>query len=303
MSRSLSNFLLFEDLFDNLSTTNPSLTELASQIFSPYVTVVQEDCATKLGKKVKVSREISGLVKVEFNGTLEADRTIPESYRFSKEDIESMLATSMYTTYVRDLHYCTSVGGICASCYASTFGLPAPEVGTQVRVQNEYILRNDSYSTREDVKSYKIVDNSEVAGENTYDYTLAYLDNHLLQEGVEYTVDSDNYLTLTEFPLEGQYLSINSVLRSNKPFMTYLANRYSGSLVGLKSITTQPTTLPLGVIDRGISEGQIDQLYTHLTQLSLVDQTVLDYYSRITNRLEKALFVITLYSIFNDIQT
>ncbi len=296
MSRSLTNFLLFEDLFDNLSTTNQTLNTLATQIFRPNVKVIQENCNTKLGRRIDVSPNINGLVKISFNGTLNGDRTIPDSDRISKEEIDEWLASSIYTTYVRDLHNCTSLGGICASCYAATFNAPAPAVGSFVQVQNQYTLHSDYHLTSDLVDTYGITTDSSL-----YDFLIVYLDNKVLT-GDDYVFNGGS-LTLSEYPELGQYLSINAVIASNKPFMSYLSNTFSGDLLGIQSIPTQPTTLPLGVIDRGISEGQILQLTNQLEKLPTVDQIHLDYCSNLHNKVEKALLLISLFSLHNDIQT
>ncbi len=295
MSRSLTNFLLFEDLFDNLSTTNQTLNTLATQVFRPNVKVIQENCNTKLGRRIAVSPQVNGLVKLSFNGVLNPDRTIPDSDRISNEDINDWLASSIYTTYVRDLHNCTSVGGICACCYAATFNAPAPEVGSYVQVQNQYTLHSDYHLTSDLVDTYGITTDSSL-----YDFNNIYLSNHPLAE-TEYTTDGAS-ITLNDLPLQGQYLSINSVIRSNKPFMAYLSGTFSGDLLGIQAIPTQPITLPFGVIDRGISPGQLLQLTSQLEKLPTVDQIHLDYCNSISNKIEKALLLITLFSIHNDIQ-
>lgn len=298
MSRSFANFLLFEDLFDNLDQTNLTLVTLANQIFAPYVTIVQENCGTKSGKLIDVTPSINGQVKLIFNGVLNPDRTIPLSYRISNTDINTWLGASLYTTRVRELHNCTSLGGVCGVCYASTFNTAAPEVGTQVQIKNQYILHTDSHLTSSSVDTYSI--SSDPA---TYHFLQVYLGNVLLEENTDYTLASDSLsLTLTSMPTTGNYLTINSIIYSNKPFLSYLAGTYSGSALGISSITQQPTTLPLGFIDRNISEGQLMLLYDQVKNNSYVDQTTLDFYNSTRNRLEKALFLITVASIYNDIQ-
>jgi len=294
MSRSLTNFILFEDLLDNLDSTNKNLTTLANQLFAPYVEVIQEDCKTKLGKRISVSPGVNGLVRIDFNVTLNPDRTIPDSYRISKSDIELWLANSIYTTYVRDLHYCTATGGICASCYASTFNVAAPKVGSLVQVKNQYVLSSDSYLTTSGSTVFAIT-----ADEGTYDSVTVYLDNQVLTDSQFSVVD--NSVVLTDDPGFGNYLTINTVLVSNKPFMSYLADSYSGSVVGIKSIINQPITLPTGVVDRAINNNQLKNLYDQAEQLGLIDQVQLDYYNSLTNKVEKALLLITLYTIYNDI--
>lgn len=295
MSRSLTNFLLFEDLFDNLDSTNQTLRTLANQIFTPTVKVVQENCNTNLGRRIAVSPSVNGFVKVTFNGSLNPDRTIPEADRISKTDIDEWLASSIYTTYVRDLHYCTSVGGICASCYAATFNQPAPVVGSFVQVKNQYVLHSDYHLTATAIKSY-----STTTDPATYDFKDIYLGSHVLETS-EYT-DNTGFITLTDAPAQGDYLTINSVIQSNKPFMNYLSNTYSGDLLGIEAIPTPPVTLPLGVIDRNISEGQVLQMTRQVENLQNIDRIHLDYCNSVRNKVEKSLLLIVLFSIYNDIQ-
>jgi len=296
MNRSLTNYLLFEDLLDNLGTSNQTLTSLASQMFSPSVKIVQENCNTKLGKRLSVSPSINGEVKVTFNGTLNPDRTIPETDRISKEDIGDWLASSIYTTYVRDLHYCTSVGGVCACCYAATFNVAAPEVGTFQQIQNRYVLHSDHHLASSIINSYSV--SSDPA---TYDLKVIYINNHVV-EASEY-VDGGSFITFNNTLTDGDYIRIDSVILSNKPFLSYLANTFSGDLLGIQDVPNQHITLPLGFIDRNISEGQLDQLFRQLEDLKTVDQVYLDYIHGLADRVEKALLLITLFSIHNDIQT
>lgn len=297
MTRSLVNFILFEDILDNLDPTNKNLNTLANQLFAPSVEVIQDNCGTKLGKRISVSPAVNGPVRIDFNGTLNPDRTIPDSYRISKDDIELWLANSIYTTYVRDLHYCTSIGGICASCYASTFNVPAPVVGTKVQVKNQYVLSSDSYLTTTGILTYNI---SAEAG--TYDSVVVYLNNSVLEEGVDFNVNN-NVVILVNDPGFGNYLSVNTILVSNRPFLSYLAESFSGSVIGIKSIINQSITLPTNVIDRSINDNQLRHLYDQAVQLGFIDQTQLDYYNTIGNKIEKALFLILTYVINNDISS
>jgi hypothetical protein len=295
MSRSLLNFLIFEDLFDNLDINNFEVVELARQLFVPSIKIVSENCGTKLGKILTVSPYINGNVRLDFNGVLDSNRMVPESYRISRIDIDTWLSQSIYKTKVRDLHYCASVGGVCATCYSSTFNIPAPSVGSVVPVRNQYVIHDDHYVTSAKVADYKLT-----VEEGTYDSLQVYLDNHIVLPS-EYSL-SNNIITFLEAPLQGQYLRVDSIINSNKPFMAYLASTYSGSLLGLEAVAQQPITLPLGIVDRGITDSCITLLQDQIERLGTIDQSIIDYYTSLSNKVEKSLYLLTLASIYNDIQ-
>lgn len=293
--RSLSSFLLFENVLDNLDQTNPFITQLSTQLFTPNVTIVQENCGTMLGKKINIDLTVNGLVRMDWNGTLNVDRTIPETYRISKTDIQTWLGKSIYSTYVRDIHYCTSMGGVCAACYAASLNTAAPEVGSIIQIPNQYVTQVDSYLTTTS-SSY-----SHSIDAETYDKITVYLDNHPLDIS-EYSSDGST-LTLNTAPAYGQFLTINYIAVSNKPFLNYVSNTFSGDLLGIEPISYQDLFLPLSVIDRAIRGNNIEQLHDQMQALGNVDQIYLDYCSNVTNRIERAILTLILFTLYNDVQS
>lgn len=293
--RTLSSFLLFENVLDNLDQTNPYVTQLSTQLFTPNVTIVQENCGTMLGKKISIDLSINGLVRMDWNGILNPNRTIPEAYRISKLDIQTWLGKSIYTTYVRDIHYCTSMGGICSACYAASLNVAAPKVGTIVNIPNRYVVHKDSFLTTTS-PFYTIS-----IGADTYDYVVVYLDNHPLGAS-EYSSDGST-ITLSTAPAYGQFLTINYVAISNKPFLNYVSKTFSGDLLGVEPVSYQDLFLPLSVIDRAVAGNNIEQLHDQMQALGNVDQIYLDYCGSVTNRIERAILTLILFTLYNDVQS
>lgn len=294
--RLLSNFLLFENVLDNLNYSDPYVSLLATQLFKPNVTIVQQNCGTTLGKRIPVNLTCNGLVRMDWNGTLNLDGTIPVSYKISKADIQSWLGRSIYETYVRDLHYCTSVGGVCAACYAATMQTAAPEVGSIIQIPNSYVTHIDSFMTSTST-NYNLTVEREV-----FDYANIFLDNVLLEEGTDYTI-SDKLLTLSQAPTFGNFLTVNEIAISNKPFLSYVGKLYGGDFLGIEPIFFQDILLPHSVIDRNIQPSQLNQITTALEKLGIVDQTYLNYCEKITNKVERAIILLILYTLYTDVQS
>ncbi len=63
MSRTYANFLLFENVLDNLPDGTGTIMQQAVQMLSsPIVKVVEENCCTLLGKVVTVNYELEGMI-------------------------------------------------------------------------------------------------------------------------------------------------------------------------------------------------------------------------------------------------
>jgi hypothetical protein len=74
-------------------------------------------------------------------------------------------------------------------------------------------------------------------------------------------------------------------------------------LIGVESVSFQETFLPLGVIDRMIGTSQLDQIQDELQAMGTVEQTYLDYCNNVTNKIERAIILLILFTMYNDVFT
>lgn len=144
--RSITNFLLFETIFDEVPTNNPQLHSFATRVLSPSFTISEEDCGTRLGKIVRLGPDAVGQVSLLTYGTFEyqsASGEVTETINAGDILTQSQV-TALLTTYkevaVRSLSSCTSETGLCRECIRGydpetypTIG-DVPAVGTTFRV-------------------------------------------------------------------------------------------------------------------------------------------------------------------------
>lgn len=83
------------------------------------------------------------------------------------------------------------------------------------------------------------------------------------------------------------------------PFLSYLANSYSGSLVGFQSIPSENLPVRPGLYNEILSLSELNNLGMEVLSNTLIPKTYRDYFQEINDTLEKSLYLITLYCIFN----
>lgn len=279
--RFYSGFLLLEDVFDNLPGTLSEIDSFADSVFNPTLLVASEDCQTQLGTIEKVQFSLEGKTELATGLVVTKDRII------------DLLTASVYSLNTRDIHSCVEPTGICQACYVAGFpNNPVPDLNTRVRVESDYILSTDVF-TGNDVSTQFTLSLTPL----DYNDTLVYYDG-ILQTG--YTIN-ETILTLPFAPAIDNVLVVHFRLTSAKPFFGYLSNTYTGGLVGIKPLPTEPLIVRPSLIHSVISAGQLNRVQTLLMTFTTIESTYRDFIDAIPDNLEKALYMIMLYGIYGNV--
>lgn len=121
--RSITNFLLFETIFDNLPLNNQSIVNFANKIFSPNLDIVAEDCGTKLGTLVNTGSSAVGRVSLLSYGTFTFETgvglvevTVEADDILTTDMVTGLLSANVNPVATRNITSCTAPGGLCRKC-------------------------------------------------------------------------------------------------------------------------------------------------------------------------------------------
>lgn len=283
--RTYSSFLLFEEVLDFAPTDNGDLFLFVQRVIKPRVLVIEENCFTKIGKNVEVNYEIEGLVE------LATDTVI------NKVRIDSLLAGGIYRVAVRNLHSCITDTGICRRCYGGTYiDQVAPSVTSYVNLETEYnyqtdVFKGDSVKTAFEL-SEKAID---------YNKLLIIVDGIIQVSG--YTVTND-ILEMAVSPIIGTNVVAKFIKITAQPFMGYLSQTYSGSLMGLKSLPTQTINIRPSLAQSLFTDQELEAArQTLATNYKTVTRNYIEYIDTIQNKLEKAIYISVLYGLYSNVTT
>lgn len=288
MSRSYANFLLFEDVLDNIPTTNPVMVQAVNTLLSPMVKIVEDNCGTLLGAVTETSLELEGLTDIATGDVL------------TPTSIRALLAQGKYKLNLRSLHACNShlKGGICRKCYqGSHIGEVAPDVGSTISLKSSLIYQTDvvlgtGYSTKftlsqttDDYYDIKVLNQGAVV---TTGFTLGY-------DYIEF--DS----IVPQDPVTGAY-TVHFLQENTEPFQGLISKTYSGSLLGMQPLPTLPPLLRKELYSSQLSDNFIALMLEAIAPLRVIPSTYLDYLERIHDRLEKVLLILYLYALYSNVE-
>lgn len=146
--RSITNFLLFETIYNDIPSTNSQLYAFSQRVLSPIFEITEEDCGTRLGRILSLGDETVGKVSLLTYGSFtyltstgEVTETINAGDILTQSQVTALL-TNYSRVAVRSLSTCTASGGICRECLRGsdpvTYPLvtDTPEVGQSYRVDS-----------------------------------------------------------------------------------------------------------------------------------------------------------------------
>ena len=286
--RTYSGLVLFQDIFNYIPTDSSIVTNLANNVMNPNVLIVEQDCGTQLGTYSTVNFGAEGLVETATGEVISLSR------------ITQLLSQGQYNVYTRDVSSCTSTGGVCATCYNASFQ-DMPQVTSLTRVN---------------IPSYVLVETSTNAQVNTgsvislldptvtpYTRMLAYIEGVFLVPGVDYTLDGLGNLTLinTNYATGNYTLTLRYLNLDNSVFLTWFSNTYAASILGISSLSTG--SLPIASLNIAsiLSENDIQLVSNFLQEMSTIPTEYSSYADKILDPLEKSLYLIILYSIYDNV--
>lgn len=145
--RSITNFLLFETIYDNLPLNNQAIVNFSSKILSPTFPIVEEDCGTKLGTLVSTGKFAVGKVSLFSYGTFTFETvsglisvTVEEGDILTTDMVTGLLSANIRPVATRSVQSCTSPGGLCRKCirgsHPDTYPnlVDVPAVGSRFKV-------------------------------------------------------------------------------------------------------------------------------------------------------------------------
>ena len=279
--RTYSNFLLFEEVLLELPDTSQLLKQAFDSLYSPLVEIVEEDCHTFLGKSVPVFYNIEGLVELSTDEPL------------SRTRITELLSSGKYTVKTRSQYSCTSSGGLCKKCYLSNLvnRNDTVSVGQKIKLSPAYVYQTDLI-TGDGTNSYALSEVSE-----NYDSLVVIQNGEIITEPYQII---DNYLTFQTAKNTTEIFVVHFIKESTNPFLGYLASSFSGSLLGLSPLPTETLIIKPSLYSLLLSEGYLLSLQRELENIKDIPYTLIDYLDRISDPLEKALYMYYLYVVYGS---
>lgn len=156
--RSFANFIALGNIFDEAPEGAAEIRNMYNRVFKPVVTIVEENCGTKLGSienilqgssfiqpecprceedTVITSSVVPIVGKIDLRGTRKTSPPILPDTVITAETVNKYRALGEYYIHVRDLPTCVSKGGVCRKCLwasgriSTTLG-DIPAVGSKV---------------------------------------------------------------------------------------------------------------------------------------------------------------------------
>lgn len=287
MSRTYSNFLLFEEVLDNIPTVSPTMTQAVGILLNPLTTVVDEDCNTLLGEIVDTSYELEGLIEVATKSVLTRTR------------INQLLQQGKYKVGVRNLHTCLShtSGGICRLCYQGTFpGEAAPNVGSNISVPNMLIYQTDVIQGTGYASAFDLSETSD----DWYEVKVV-KNGVVLNEGPDYTL-GDSGITFPSIPTNNDAYVVHFLKQNTDPYQGYIARTYSGALLGMEPLPTLKPVLRESLYEQQFSDSFLSMLIEEVKQFKAIPDTYLDYLERVHSRMEKVLLTLYLFAVYSNVE-
>ncbi|HET8689666.1 MAG TPA: hypothetical protein VFM18_23920 [Methanosarcina sp.] len=237
MSRTFANFIYLGNLYSQNPSTSPAIKGMYELIFKPLVSIIEEDCGTKLGDNLAVGSQIRGFIELS-NGDAPITPT----------RINFLVQHKVPSVYVRNVASCASDGGVCRKCL---YG------------------------------SYQYLDPSF---------------NRLLV-----TVPGD-YPALSTVPAVGATVRLDFTGDTSK-FLSYMANGYSGAVLGMKSYLHEKLPLREGLYLKSLTEQKVAMFIREIMDENIVGTLEIEYGTKIGDNIEKVLFLLAQYFIAYYVNT
>jgi hypothetical protein len=282
--RSYIGLLVFENIFNYVPEGIPDLTNLANTIFTPNVLVVENNCGTTLGRFEVINFESQGIVELATGDFLTPER------------IGQLLSSGTYEIATRHTSSCISKGGVCAKCYNSTFpSEPMPKVLDRVTFKPEFLINSEVITVEAGSTSYNIVTNAEL-----FSKVYVWVDGVLQTLGVDYTIEGA-VITPTIPIAEKIDIVVRCVEFDTRPYLSWLANTYSGSILGMKSTSNPRLPVRTLLLSSMLSQNRLQLVSELVKDIPSMPSDYAEYADSIKDTLEKGLYLLALYCIYSNV--
>lgn len=279
--RTYAGLLTLEDIYDYIPTDNQNVVNLANQIFSPNLQIIEADCGTTLGYYKTVNYDIQGDIELSTDEAIDKDR------------VDQLLFNGTYYVAIRSARTCISSGGICQKCYQGSVPGETASVNDRVTLSPEYLISTDVIPVDSSSSTYTL-------SLTTTQYTNAYvyLDSTLLTSG--YSISGTTF-TFSSTPTESTNLVVKYTSYNRAPFLMYLARSYSGSLLGMKPLPSEILPVRSLLLTELLDTNTLSQLETTVVNTSVIPSDLSGYIENIVDPLEKGLYMLVLISMYNGV--
>lgn len=276
---------MFEDLLDNIPTTNIQLSQLGKDITQPPVVVKSNDCFTTVGKLINLTYGVEGFIELATDAAI------------TKTRIETLLLQGIYTTTIRHLYNCVQPGGICQKCYTGTYlDQAAPVINSVVRIIPEYNYQTNIWIGDGATTTFQLSEDS-----SAYTKVLIFINGILQLSGF---TTSGTTLTASVAPTLGQIVNIKFYKLTTRPYISYIAETYTGALLGMKQLTTSLINVRPSLLQSSLSDANLSMMRKELEKsYPTIPSLYLDYVDAIHDILERAIYLIVLYSLYDNVNT
>ena len=227
-------------------------------------------------------------MSIRAEGEIRLDTGVPITHT----SLLSLTSGGATSVAVRTSYSCISLGGICQKCLAAS----RPKLG---------VVTLGSNITLKPELQVDIVLLTSGAGATTItlpysttEYDVLYIYNNGVLVGTSAYSISGNVLSWTSPFGSNTDLVCKFYVNSNIGYYYWLSKTYSGSLLGLKPLLQIPPPVKYSLLINLINNADIDVISQALNTSSISDQDTVLYIPSIKDPLEKAIFVITLASVF-----
>jgi len=283
--RTYSGLLVLEDIFDNIPTDNTYISSLQRIVFEPNLLVVEEDCYTTLGRSDPVNYELEGKTELSTGQVISRNR------------IDALLSQGIYSISVRTTDSCISKGGVCSACFhASHPDQGVPVVNSRVTVYSDYVVTSDVVTA----VAGQTVFNLSLSSEK-YDKVFVFSEGTLLTTGVDYTISGSTLTKTVAIPEDNRNIMVRYIVRTRSPFLLWLSRTYSGSILGMRPISSQNLTVRPLLLNSLLEENRLQLVLDYVSGISSIPSNFIDYASSIRDKLEKALYLLAIYTIFSNV--
>ncbi len=282
--RTFSGSLLLENIFDFIPETVGDIYKLSMSVFEPNVLIVSADCATTLGKFETINFEAEGLTELATEEVL------------SEERITELLSDGVYTAATRHTSTCIAKKGICIKCFKATFPDQAiPKINDRVIIKPEYLVNAELIHVVTGTVEYSVI-----TTEDLYDKYYVFSEGLLLEDNVDYTIVGTT-VTLLETPITDKNLVVRFIKLDRVPFLNWLAGTYSGSLLGLKALPAELLPVRSLFLSSTLLENRLQLIGEYIKDSNKVPTEYCEYIDQIKDPLEKALYMLAIFSIYYNV--
>jgi hypothetical protein len=284
--RTFAGTLLLEDIFTYVPTTEQDIFNFATSVFTPNVLVVEDNCHTTLGKFETVNYDAEGLTELATETVISRDR------------VTALLSAGVYSIATRRTSTCISSGGVCRRCYKATYPNRAvPAISARVNITPKNLVNAEVLNIISTSRTYFLQTDF-----NTYTSYDVFCNGVFLVKEVDYRI-LENTLTMITTVADDKNIVVRFMKTDNSVYLGWLASSYSGSLLGMKSIPNKLLPMRPLFLSSLLLENRLQLISERIKSFKQIPTEYTNYIDSIKDPLEKALFMLAIFSIYYNVSS